>query len=65
MHKNSYLSAESSQEERLVLEALQEMPPIRNKDKKSDELFAKTLNKLTIEERANIFLLCVYRGHVS
>lgn len=65
MHKNSYLSVDASYEEELVLKTLKEMPTVRNQDKRQDELFAKVLGKLPIEDRANIFLRCVFNGAVG
>lgn len=65
MHKNSYLSVDSSYEEELVLKTLKEMPTVKNQDKRQDELFAKVLGKLSIEDRANVFLRCVFNGSVG
>ena len=65
MLKNSYLSVDSSYEEELVLQTLKEMPTIRNQQNRQDELFTNVLRKMSIEDRANIFLRCVFNGKVG
>jgi hypothetical protein len=65
MHKNTYLTAEASYEDHLVLSALKELPTIRNKEKREDQVFTKVLSGLTVAERADVFLKCIQLGHVG